>query len=236
MEVVVGRNVRADHHCSMLSCRLLQARGRFPLLLLPFRRPSSDLAGSAPSYQAQLVLHSGQSQEAWPKQIDDISPVHAEVCKLAAPGQKLEGVGIGFSARRSGHKSAPDQGETLSATLYPGMHDIPFPVTAAAIPKLADYVAEEVAKQSKLELVAPGETKETHIYVCTHGARDCRCGEVGGRLYEALQSEVRRRRLTDVHICQIAHIGGHKWAGNAIVYPSGDWCARFVTAIEFSQT
>lgn len=50
-----------------------------------------------------------------------------------------------------------------------------------------------------------------HIYVCTHGQRDCRCGETGGAVYDALHDEVRRRSLQDVvKVGGVGHVGGHK--------------------------
>ncbi|KAJ1565417.1 hypothetical protein HK405_012403, partial [Cladochytrium tenue] len=66
-------------------------------------------------------------------------------------------------------------------------------------------------------------SKETHIVVCTHGAFDCRCGDKGGELYEQLVKEVRERNLAHVKLHKTTHIGGHAFAANAIVYPSGDW-------------
>lgn len=62
------------------------------------------------------------------------------------------------------------------------------------------------------------------IYVCTHQERDCRCGTVGEAFHQALTSE-NRENLAD--ISRISHIGGHKFAANAITYPSGDWYGRF---------
>ena len=49
------------------------------------------------------------------------------------------------------------------------------------------------------------------IFVCTHGARDCRCSDRGGPLVDALRKEIARRGLGDaVSVKEIAHVGGHK--------------------------
>jgi hypothetical protein len=53
------------------------------------------------------------------------------------------------------------------------------------------------------------------VLVCTHGARDCRCSDHGGPLVKALREE-------GVAVREIAHVGGHKWAANAILLPSMD--------------
>ncbi|VDC00508.1 unnamed protein product [Peniophora sp. CBMAI 1063] len=77
----------------------------------------------------------------------------------------------------------------------------------------------------------PGEYDgPVHIYVCTHGQRDCRCGEHGGGLADALMEEVKRRRTKQkgkgwdrVVIGEVAHVGGHKYAANALIFPHGEW-------------
>jgi hypothetical protein len=49
------------------------------------------------------------------------------------------------------------------------------------------------------------------ILVCTHGSRDCRCGDRGGALVRALRHEVEKRGLAGrVRVGDIAHVGGHK--------------------------
>lgn len=48
------------------------------------------------------------------------------------------------------------------------------------------------------------------ILVCTHGARDCRCGDIGGDLVAALRAEVEKRKST-IEIGELGHVGGHKW-------------------------
>ncbi|KAF8603663.1 ferredoxin [Ceratobasidium sp. AG-I] len=63
------------------------------------------------------------------------------------------------------------------------------------------------------------KSKALDIYVCTHGARDCRCGDIGGDLVRVLRSTA----PPDVRVFDIGHVGGHKWAGNILVFPLGDW-------------
>jgi hypothetical protein len=61
-----------------------------------------------------------------------------------------------------------------------------------------------------------------YLYVCTHGTRDCRCGETGGAVVAALRAararfaegakteEERELWAKKVHIGEVAHVGGHK--------------------------
>ncbi len=55
-----------------------------------------------------------------------------------------------------------------------------------------------------------------HIYVCTHGARDCRCGEWGSKVADALKEEISKRRESDstckysqIVMGEVGHVGGH---------------------------
>lgn len=60
------------------------------------------------------------------------------------------------------------------------------------------------------EKTQPDET--VHLLVCTHAARDCRCGVFGGALVQALREEVERvhNLKIKIKIGEVAHIGGHK--------------------------
>ena len=56
-----------------------------------------------------------------------------------------------------------------------------------------------------------GGAKPLYIYVCTHAARDCRCGDVGGSVAEALREEIDKRGLAStVRLGETGHVGGHQ--------------------------
>lgn len=62
------------------------------------------------------------------------------------------------------------------------------------------------------------------VFVCVHGARDKRCGDCGPPLAERFQVELARRGLSqEVAVRKTSHLGGHRYAGNVVVYPGGDW-------------
>ncbi|EIN05593.1 hypothetical protein PUNSTDRAFT_74336 [Punctularia strigosozonata HHB-11173 SS5] len=65
-----------------------------------------------------------------------------------------------------------------------------------------------------------------YLYVCTHGTRDCRCGDMGVAVLRGLREEISKRGVADrVSVAEVAHVGGHKYAANVLVYPRGDWLA-----------
>lgn len=58
-----------------------------------------------------------------------------------------------------------------------------------------------------------------HIFVCAHGSRDMRCGFCGPALVERFETEILVQGLDDfVSVRPCSHIGGHKYAGNIIIY------------------
>lgn len=64
----------------------------------------------------------------------------------------------------------------------------------------------------------------SYIFVCAHGSRDKRCGVCGPVLVSKLKEEIELRGLKDqTYVYPCSHIGGHKYAGNLIIYsPDSD--------------
>lgn len=63
-----------------------------------------------------------------------------------------------------------------------------------------------------------------HLLVCVHGARDARCGACGPPLVEGFRAALKARGLENqVAVYRSSHVGGHKYAGNVLIYPGGDW-------------
>ena len=59
----------------------------------------------------------------------------------------------------------------------------------------------------------------SHIFVCAHNSRDRRCGVCGPALIEKFKEEIELRGLKDdVFVSACSHVGGHKYAGNLIIF------------------
>ena len=68
------------------------------------------------------------------------------------------------------------------------------------------------------------------ILVCTHGGRDKRCGVLGPLLVKEFEQQSQAKfnmvrtdpdRAFDpsaINVGGVSHVGGHKWAGNVIIY------------------
>lgn len=73
-------------------------------------------------------------------------------------------------------------------------------------------LAGMVAGSSKLDSLL--QTEPIYL-VCTNGKRDLSCAKYGRALYDAFD------QLVGAHVWQTTHIGGHRFAGTAVVLPSG---------------
>ncbi|KAK4580260.1 Altered inheritance of mitochondria protein 32 [Recurvomyces mirabilis] len=90
------------------------------------------------------------------------------------------------------------------------------------------------------QFVGARKVDEILILICGHGARDERCGKLGPILQAEFEDKLQRQNIPIIHdppvaealqvstevegyvptarVGLISHIGGHKWAGNVIVY------------------
>ncbi|KAF4730303.1 hypothetical protein FOZ63_021722 [Perkinsus olseni] len=97
------------------------------------------------------------------------------------------------------------------------------------IPAGSDLSKVEVDKSKSPATVShpdaiPVPAKSRHIFVCAHNSRDKRCGRCGPELASCIESLGDAR----THVRKCSHIGGHKFAGNLIIYDmqvadTGDW-------------
>ncbi|XP_058112716.1 uncharacterized protein LOC131255846 isoform X1 [Magnolia sinica] len=83
-----------------------------------------------------------------------------------------------------------------------------------------DTFVEEVLVKDTEWLPGTSETlKGSYVFVCSHGSRDRRCGVCGPALITKFKEEIDARGLQgQVSISPCSHIGGHKYAGNVIIF------------------
>ncbi|KAH9476090.1 Altered inheritance of mitochondria protein 32 [Psilocybe cubensis] len=181
------------------------------------------LEGTAPEHQCYIFLHASQSPELFPKvQKTSVS------LELQARATRWGGI-VNFSWFNDG--SAPQMIEKglQPATVFSrlgGKLEIP-DVSLENIDQVEDTIKTHLQGPS---LLTEGEKggSDIHIYVCTHGVRDCRCGERGKQVYNALVKAVNDARQREpiarnIRIGEVGHVGGHKYAANVLIYPQGEW-------------
>lgn len=78
---------------------------------------------------------------------------------------------------------------------------------------LEDFTPESLQSQAFLDMIQgkSGDFKQLdrpEIVVCTHGSRDCRCGDIGGDLVHTLKTLPNAG--SSINVSECSHVGGHK--------------------------
>ncbi|TIC10731.1 hypothetical protein E3Q14_02644 [Wallemia mellicola] len=155
--------------------------------------------GSSPAHDGHLIVHTRVPPKEWPSKVLGISSKYDDLAINKDLKQAGVLVGLAFN---------PNADDNQDCQIYPSM--------GATDGRSTSQIIEQLNKSPKNDHI--------HIYICTHGSRDCRCAEAGEPTIQKLREDVLKRGLSDkVHLYEISHIGGHKWAANALVFPSGDW-------------
>lgn len=184
----------------------------------PGLAPELGLAGTVPFHNYYVMLHSRDPPREFPKVVS--SPLQKALQLSLAPSNGL----VNFSWSRS--QSLPPfpsstEEEVFFATAFSKDGNV-FELENLTLSNVQDTVQR---------IISPNPTpwsddavKPLYIYVCTHTARDCRCGDIGGLVAKAFREEIYRRMLTSVvKLGETGHVGGHKYAANVLVYPKGEW-------------
>lgn len=83
------------------------------------------------------------------------------------------------------------------------------------------FVEEVLVKDGEWQPVTPEKLKGSYIFVCSHGSRDRRCGVCGPAVVARFKEEIESHGLQGkVSVSPCSHIGGHKYAGNVIIFGS----------------
>ncbi|KAI7724891.1 hypothetical protein M8C21_025817, partial [Ambrosia artemisiifolia] len=96
-------------------------------------------------------------------------------------------------------------------------------------PDIISFVDEVVVNRKPWSAGVQETMTGSHIFVCSHSSRDKRCGFCGPILIKKFKEEAELRGLDNVSVSACSHVGGHKYAGNLIIYSvqdkkvSGHW-------------
>lgn len=182
---------------------------------------ASPLAGTAPYHDNYILLHTHQPPSAYPPKSK--SPLWRQLTLEARNWGGI--VNFAWSSTQPVHSKYAGVGEDggeehYYATAF-SVDRAPLYLPEVSLANLAE-VAGQLREHAQTAQLAP-ETEENqaygaseaeakvHLYVCTHGSRDCRCGDTGGDVANALREEISKRDLWDrVSLGEVAHVGGHK--------------------------
>lgn len=167
--------------------------------------PTQDLAGTAPFHNHYVMLHSLKHPKEFPKVVS--SPVQKALQLALAPSNGL--VNFSWSPPRSLPLSPmSSENEVHSATVFSKGGDA-IELEGLTVSNVQEVVQRVINPRSTVR--SCGGSRPLYIYVCTHAARDCRCGDVGSSVAEALREEIDKRGLAStVRLGETGHVGGHK--------------------------
>ncbi|KAJ1280789.1 hypothetical protein BS78_04G259600 [Paspalum vaginatum] len=85
-----------------------------------------------------------------------------------------------------------------------------------------NFVEEVLVKDTEWLPGSPEAISGSYVFVCAHGSRDKRCGVCGPALIKRFKEEIKGAGLSgQVTVSGCSHVGGHKYAGNVIIFSSG---------------
>lgn len=189
--------------------------------LSPTREP---LAGSVKPFGRHLFLCTGVA--SWPAHIEDDGGFAQALNQAIQSQAPTLAAAVKLTAC-----DAPSVGPGIDLLVFPDCVRY-LGLTAADIPLLvADHlVTGRLSNRLRWEPVTAA-----YVFVCTHAARDARCGECGPPLLQALAAELATHALQHtIRLHRSSHVGGHIFAGNVLIYPPGDWYG-YVTPADASR-
>ncbi|XP_058188169.1 altered inheritance of mitochondria protein 32-like [Rhododendron vialii] len=182
-----------------------------------FKRPEmykEKLAGTVdPPFDRHVFLCYG-SYDSWPSRVEssDSDPLP----KLLSGALKTRKNEIGVKTRltvcegREGTEFS--DGDVLifpEMIKYRGLKDS----------DVDSFVEDVIVSGKPWASGVPEVLAGSHVFVCAHANRDKRCGVCGPVLIEKFEEEIETRGLKDqVFVSACSHIGGHKYAGNIIIF------------------
>lgn len=189
---------------------------------------AARLAGTVPLHQAYILLHGRDSPRSFPSRVT--SPLLVALRQYALRWSALVNVAWVPPSDPSG-RLYPPSCDSEDTEVY-SLQTFALGRAGLQIPSVTMNNLDEVRSRLYDYMERPPtetvDSGDLYLYVCTHGARDCRCGEWGSKVADALRNEIHRRKQTEpkysrVVVGEVGHVGGHQHAANMLVFPYGEW-------------
>ena len=198
------------------------------------RIDTSNLYNTFKPYRYHFLVQQG-SPKSWPEHVEK-----EESSIAKAFSDRLEAMG------------AKDKESRSLLTLYQDDQCDDSPLNVIVFPSAKVYQNVSLADVEQLIQIVTSESDDTlqdlklkeklvekkaFVLICSHGKRDKKCGVAGPLLVEEFKKVLSIQGLEDqVPVVSVSHIGGHKFAGNIILYQKderdlwiGDWYGRIRT-------
>lgn len=214
-----------DNHC--LSCQDPCELGhpQIPLSMMNKINTTKEMQGTVKPYGIQLVLCSGVYD--WEPKIEKTEGTFANAISKDLSKHKE---GIPFKILLTAGSETPteteNQKESMDILIFPEM----LRINSVHKEQLDNFITDQIAKKNFSDSRIFNKLPfKYYILICTHKKRDKRCGVVGPLLVEEFQNAIQQKGKEmeeQVRVLGVSHFGGHKFAGNVIIYPQGVWYGR----------
>ncbi|DAZ93036.1 TPA: hypothetical protein N0F65_007379 [Lagenidium giganteum] len=206
------------------------------------KTPTIAIEGTVPYYERHMVIVESQvTADHWPKKLELSNHVVAAYSKAIGALEEAQGkelhvrvtaahaypTTITCGASSDDETIEPPLPDTHDVLIFPDnvrLHDVATEQIGELAAKVAATNALTSVKDALTDLnVQHSSLKdEMHLLVCAHTKRDFRCGCSGPKMLEWLHDLGKEQQLP-LKLWASSHYGGHRYAGNCVVYPSGDW-------------
>ncbi|KAF0695148.1 Aste57867_14045 [Aphanomyces stellatus] len=184
-----------------------------------------SMAGSVPHYHRHMiVIDPHGNAETWPKKLESSDHVIAQYNQVVEPlnhakNPKALIMAAAYPAKMSSLFAAEPASDFHDVLVFPEnvrvtnvqRHDVEFLAMHLLSPTL------DMDGLSARFHVAP--LTGHHVFVCAHAQRDFRCACAGPKLIDWFHA----KQPDDWTVYACSHFGGHRFAGNCIIYPEGHW-------------
>ncbi|KAJ1943391.1 hypothetical protein FBU59_002926 [Linderina macrospora] len=209
-----------------------------------------ERVGTVSPHRHHLVVCNSRSSE-WPSKVEGLSPAITALARgsVRLPGRAMVTLsdfaplprkhgGCSCSAPAEPIVPTEEKFAKIDAAIFPHRL-VTKQLDVNSVQKLQEWLSHDVLPtlwtSTDTRLVQPqfahrwlDMDKNRHIFICTHGSRDQLCGVHGTQLLRDVRALITDNGLgKHVAAWETSHVGGHKYAANAIVYPRGDWYATW---------
>lgn len=171
------------------------------------KRFNSSLVGTVKYYKRHVVFLDGAQVNSWPAKFSLPHPSCVYIDHLKGLQNEDVKVTVAYDPTASDKVNH-------DVIIFPEMKRVKN-IEQSDIEKLAEQCTKPIFETHLETELLPSHP---HILVCAHTSRDFRCGACGPFILDNL-----KKIDMPCTIYASSHVGGHRYAGNIIVYPHGDW-------------
>ncbi|KAK1432736.1 hypothetical protein QVD17_09634 [Tagetes erecta] len=174
---------------------------------------TEKLTGSVNSYERHVFL-CYKSHEDWPARVEssDSDPFPKRLAGAIKSRKNDFAVKTMLTICEGGDGTGLSDGDVV---IFPDM----IKYRGLEESNIDSFVEDVLVNGKPWALGTEEAVTGSYVFVCAHNSRDKRCGVCGPVLIEKFKEEIGVRGLKDeVFVSACSHVGGHKYAGNLIIY------------------